>query len=55
MLLNAEAADAMFHLPAGDWRAVLDTGQRDGRPRGDPLARERILLKARSLTLLQRD
>jgi hypothetical protein len=33
---------------------VLDTGQRDGRPEGRPLAEERILLKSRSLTLLER-
>jgi len=54
MLLNAEASDAMFHLPDGEWQPVLDTGQRDGRPEGDRRAGARILLKARSLTLLER-
>ncbi len=54
MLLNAEASDAMFHLPGGGWQLVLDTGQRDGRPERQALAEERILLKSRSLTLLER-
>ena len=54
VLLNGEAADAMFHLPDGSWQPLLDTGQRDGRPEGGQPVEARILLKARSLTLLER-
>jgi glycogen debranching enzyme GlgX len=54
LLLNAEATDAMFYLPAGNWQPIMDTGSRDGRPgAGAQAAEARILLKARSLTLLQ--
>ena len=53
LLLNAEASDTMFHLPTGAWRLVLDTGQRDGRPEGELVVEERLLLKTRSLTLLE--
>ena len=55
MLLNAQAADSVFHTPPGHWRMIMDTGQRDGRPAGPDLVEGRILLKARSLTLLQED
>jgi hypothetical protein len=54
LLLNGEAADAMFLLPDGSWQPVLDTGQRDGRPEAGRPIEARILLKARSLTLLER-
>ena len=53
LLLNAEAADAMFRLPPGGWRMIMDSGQRDGRPAEVPV-QGALLLKARSLTLLQR-
>jgi isoamylase len=55
VLFNAEAGDAVFHLPAGSWQPIMDTGLRDGRPpAGQEPLQARILLKARSLTLLQR-
>jgi len=54
VLLNAEAGDALFQLPAGNWQPILDTGSRDGRPSSSNSIEERILLKARSVTLLQR-
>ncbi|MBA3478526.1 MAG: glycogen debranching protein GlgX [Lautropia sp.] len=53
LLFNAQAGDVIFHLPAGHWQLVLDTGQRDGRPEDPARAGETLLLKARSLTLLQ--
>jgi glycogen debranching enzyme GlgX len=52
LLLNSEAGDAPFDLPAGEWHAILDTGQRDGRP-DTPAVSGRIVLKARSLSLLR--
>ena len=53
VLLNAEAGDATFHLPAGRWQVILDTGLRDGKPPATLATEERILLKARSVTVLQ--
>ena len=53
LLFNSEAADALFQVPPGRWRMVMDSGQRDGRPEQD-VQEDRVLLKARSLTLLQR-
>jgi glycogen operon protein len=53
LLLNSEAADVPFALPAGSWQSILDTGQRDGRPDA-AVATGRILLKSRSLSLLLR-
>ncbi len=51
LLLNSEAGDWPFTLPGRDWRVILDTGQRDGRPEVQTVS-GRILLKARSLALL---
>lgn len=54
VLLNGEAGDWEMPLPTGRWKVVLDTGMRDGEPPlGEDRAEGRLLLKARSLTLLE--
>ena len=54
MLLNAEASDWSMELPDGPWHVIVDTGQRDGRPGDGDVVATRRVLKARSLTLLER-
>ncbi|MGE3924216.1 MAG: glycogen debranching protein GlgX, partial [Lautropia sp.] len=55
IMFNAEASDWTITLPAGGWRLLVDTGQRDGRPTETAPVAGPHLLKARSLTLFQRE
>ncbi len=54
VLLNGEASDWTMLISAGEWRPVLDTGQRDGAPEDTSPVTGDWLLKARSLTLFER-
>ncbi len=54
VLLNGEASDWNMPIPAGEWRPVLDTGQRDGEPDDTTPVSGEWLLKARSLALFER-
>src|SRR5690606_12252 len=57
VLINGEASDWTMAIPPGAWRAVLDTGQRDGVPaeaEADTTVSGQWLLKARSLAFFER-
>ncbi|MGE0799631.1 MAG: hypothetical protein AB7O55_15050, partial [Lautropia sp.] len=55
IMFNAEASDWTITLPAGGRRLLVDTGQRAGRPTETAPVAGPHLLKARSLTLFQRE
>ncbi|MEZ5658076.1 MAG: glycogen debranching protein GlgX [Burkholderiaceae bacterium] len=56
ILINGEARDWAFPLPAGRWRRVMDTGQAASFdvPAGELATGETLDLKERSVTVLER-
>jgi glycogen debranching enzyme len=52
LLVNARDEDTGFHLPPGDWHAVLDTAQLDGGSDWRREGADEFPLRARSLVLL---
>jgi len=53
VLLNAEASDWAAPLPEGRWRLVLDTGRPDGEPESAGPIGASIVLRGRTLLLLE--
>ena len=54
VLINGESSDWSIAIPAGPWRPVLDTGQRDGAPEDEAPVAGQWTLKARSLAFFER-
>ena len=52
LLINPEAQDCDFTLPAGDWQAMLDTSDLHGAARGHAQGETLLRLNAHSLMLL---
>jgi len=53
LLVNARDFDATFRLPPGRWQGLLDTAEADGRWRVPVPADGELMMRSRSLMLLQ--
>ena len=52
MLVNGDAEDRLFSLPAGSWRPLLDSTRADGAPVADRVAAASLLLPGQCVMLL---